>query len=208
MGSNPILSVYKRVSVNGKRFAFQAETVGSIPTTRIIDFYMNKINPFRNKNSINSFSSANVITNIIGYFCKKGNGQILENKVKIRLFNRALLKKKPVNISLCLNTFIINTLPYIKVKPKKKQKRRKAQKKLLVRSIDRTASKRKAYINFSSVFKSIKHTKKPFISRLEIELESIYIHSTKRVQSGIAKYVLMEKRDALHKSAYKYIPRS
>ena len=40
MGSNPILSVLliynhvKRVSVNGKRFAFQAETVGSIPTTR------------------------------------------------------------------------------------------------------------------------------------------------------------------------------
>ena len=161
-----------------------------------------------NKNQPNKFSSANVITNIIGYLCQKGEGQMLENKIKNMLFNRVLFKKKSVKISTCLNMFIINTLPYIKAKAKKKQKRRKAKKGFLVRSIDRTASKRKAYINFSSVFKSVKQTKAPFISKFERELESIYTHSTKRIQSETGKYILIEKRDTLHKSAYKYIPYS
>jgi hypothetical protein len=161
-----------------------------------------------NKNQSNTFSSANVITNIIGYLCQKGESQILENKIKLILFKRVLFKKNSIKMSTCLNMFIINTLPYIKAKFKKKQKRRKAKKGFLVRSIDRTASKRKAYINFSSVFKSIKSTKASFISKFEGELESIYTHSTKRIQSGVGKYILMEKRDMLHKSAYKYIPYS
>lgn len=50
MGSNPILSGDEkckliRVSVNGKRFAFQAETVGSIPTTRMTKNDLNATNP-------------------------------------------------------------------------------------------------------------------------------------------------------------------
>jgi len=48
----PSFSKFKRVSVNGKRFAFQAETVGSIPTTRklniscINDLYFHAENQF------------------------------------------------------------------------------------------------------------------------------------------------------------------
>ena len=165
---------------------------------------MNNQSKFMQK--VNLFSSANTITNILSYFCYNGKTQVLENKFKEILLKRTLAKKKSIKISDCLNIFIETTLPYIKLKSKKSQKRRKTQKVLLVRPINRITSKRKAYMNFSSLFKITKQGNKPFMSRLETEFESIYISTT--AQSSVNSHNLMEKCSIVHKSAYKYIPRS
>ena len=160
----------------------------------------------KNGSKISAFSSANTITNMISYFCHNGKTQVLENKFKGILLNRIVSKKKTINISKCINLFIETTLPYIKLKSKKGQKRRKAQKALLVRPINRITSKRKAYMNFSSLFKMSKHSNKPLILRLETEFESIY--GAKSTQASTTNHSLREKRDSVHKSAYKYLPRS
>jgi len=149
------------------------------------------------KNS--TLHSVTVITNIFGYFCKNGERQILETKVKKRFFNRSLIKKKTINLSHCLTTIIQKTTPYIKLK-QKKNRRRTTKKQFFVRPIDRITSKRKAYISFSSFFKSIKRTKKPFVSQLEIQLESIYTQRKNRNQ----KHILTDKQNLLHKSAFKF----
>jgi hypothetical protein len=164
----------------------------------------------KNGSKISAFSSANTMTNIISYFCHNGKTQVLENKFKGILFNRIVSKKKVINISNCINLFIETSLPYIKLKSKKSQKRRKAQKSLLVRPINRITSKRKAYMNFSSLFKVTKHSSKPLMLRLETEFESIYAYAIKQSQSqsSASSHSLMEKRDSVHKSAYKYMPRS
>ena len=162
----------------------------------------------KTKSRVNTFSSANIMTNMMTYFCHNGKTQVLENKFKGILFNRILTKKKMMNINNCINLFIETSLPYIKLKSKKGQKRRKTQKALLVRPIDRIASKRKAYINFSSLFKVTKHSSKPLILRLETEFESIYTHTTKQSQSSVNNHSLRDRRDDVHKSAYKYMPRS
>jgi len=152
------------------------------------------------------FSSVNIITNIFGYFCQKGKRHILEKKYENINFKRAISKKKTAHISIYLNSFIKSTTPYIKVKPKKSRNRNKINKALLVHPIDRISSKRKAYINFFSFFKGSKNKKKPFIPQLETEFESIYVSTGKYTQSSTNKPILIEKRDALHQSAYKYIP--
>lgn len=188
--------------------------MGSIPTTRKLkmkNYQKNKrfFSTSVSKEKSEEFSSVNIITNITGYFCKKGKREILETKFKEILFKRASSGKKPIKLGTCLNTLIANTLSHIKLKPKKGRNRRnrqKAKKNFLVYPIDRITSKRKAYINFFTTFKGVKQQNKPFISRFEVELESIYAHVNKRVQSGLSKYILTEKRDNLHKSAFKYIP--
>jgi len=161
---------------------------------------------FKKKKRKSNFSSVNVITNIRGYFCQKGSIHILENKVKDRLTNRILFKKNTISLNKCLNTFLATSLPYIKLKPKKKKKRRKIQKKFNVRWLDRIISKRKAYMNFSRIVKSIKKTKNLFISQLESEIEFVYISTVKWAKSKVNKPTLIEKRDNLHKIAHKFIP--
>ena len=162
---------------------------------------MNNQSKFMQK--VNVFSSANTITNILSYFCYNGKTQVLENKFKEILLKRTLAKKKSIKINDCLNIFMETTLPYIKLKSKK---RRKTQKALLVRPINRITSKRKAYMNFSYLFKITKQGNKPFMSRLETEFESIYVSTT--AQSAVNSHNLREKCSILHKSAYKYMPRS
>ena len=152
------------------------------------------------------FSSVNIITNIFGYFCRKGKRHILEKKYENMHFKRAISKKKTAHISIYLNSFIKSTTPYIKVKPKKSRNRNKMNKALLVHPIDQISSKRKAYINFFSFFKGSKNNKKSFIPQLETEFESIYLSISKSIQSSTNKPILIEKRDTLHQSAYKFIP--
>ena len=154
-----------------------------------------------------AFPPVNTLTNMLGYFCQNGNIHILESKCKNMLLKRSATKKSSVSLGPCLNTLIKNTLPYIKVKPKKSRGRRKTKKALLLSPIDRVTSKRKAYRNFSSFFKSNKNVNKPFISRLENEFESFSLSSNKR-QPGVTKHSLTEKRDLVNKSAFKYRPYS
>ena len=133
MGSNPILSVYfckKRVSVNGKRFAFQAETVSSILTTRkyiLMTIHSNQ-------------SSIQTANHILLYFFRYGNKENIE--VSLRKFRIKRAKKihnstisstinKEENIQLrqqlkankLFNTFSHTVIPFLTLKTKNIQKK-------------------------------------------------------------------------------------
>ena len=156
----------------------------------------------------NVITSVNIITNMFGYLCRDGKRHRLEKKIKDRLLYRSITKKNTIDINACVNTFISSSTPYINVKAKKSSGRNRSNVKnkiLFVYPISRLTSIRKIYIGFSSIFKSGKSINKPFISRLETEFESIYQSNIKSNQAS-NKYALMEKRDQLHKSAFKYIP--
>jgi len=157
----------------------------------------------------NVITPVNVITNMFGYLCNDGKRQRLEKKIKDRLFNRSIMKKNTIFIKTCVNKLLSSSTPYIKVKAKKSTGRNRSNvknKKLFVSPINRLTSIRKIYIGFSSIFKSGKSLNKPFITRLETEFESIYQSNIKSNQTT-NKYVLLEKRDQLHKSAFKFIPK-
>ena len=162
------------------------------------------------KSKVPSFpiTARNIVSNLSGYFCRKGNRQLIEKNVQKMLFKRvSSVKKEEVNISSYFTSFIEASLPYVKLKPKKRRGRRKKKVKIMrVNPIDRFTSKRKAFMMFSSLFKGINRQKKNFISRLENELESIYTNSLKRSQTGVTKLPIIDKKDQLHKSAYKYKP--
>lgn len=162
------------------------------------------------KGKVPSFpiTARNIVSNLSGYFCRKGNRQLIEKNVQKRLFKRvSSTKKEEVNLSNYFTSFIEASLPYVKLKPKKRRGRRKKKVKIMrVNPIDRFTSKRKAFIMFSSLFKGINRQKKHFMSRLENELESIYTNSLKRNQTGVTKLPIIDKKDQLHKSAYKYKP--
>ncbi len=156
--------------------------------------------------SQSQFSSVNTRTNMFGYFCRKGNIDIIESKFKRILFKRRL-KKSSIDINGCINHLLVTTCPYVKVKIKKGPGRgssRKKRKALLIYPIERIKSKQKRYLNFSNHIKGLKKKSISFISQLESELESFTLHKQKA--TTLRKHILEQKLNLFHKSAYKYVP--
>ncbi len=179
---------------------------------------------FDNKYTTNSFfkqSTGRIATRRLSFFIRKGNKSGRERIFRDLVFKRidtAPKKKNKYSLPFIFKSFFISATPFIGLKTRR---RRKYIKHKLVPS-DRSRGERKSLNVFSAQLHSHGAVSKPFVARLNAELESVadsYIKgkekqkrnvrqvkkNTVSVQSNVSN-TFREKRDEIHKLAYKSRP--
>jgi hypothetical protein len=174
--------------------------------------FMIKQSSKNNKNAlyIQRFSTAqgsvNTASNRLNYFFRQGQKNSIESKRRTRFIQRAA--KKPVvnaenstKIFSRFKSFFISATPFIGLKTRRRRRGKRVVNKVI--TLTRRRSQRKSFLEFASMVCVSGRSKKPFMTRLESELEGLYSNSRKRnVRSQSGSNPFFEKRALLYETAY------
>ena len=151
--------------------------------------------------------SVSTASNRLNYFFRQGQKNSIESKMRTRFIQRAL--KKPVvkvenstKIFSRFKSFFISATPFIGLKTRRRRRGKRVINKVI--TLTRTRSQRKSFLEFASMVCVGGRSKKPFRTRLENELETLYSNSRKRnLRSQSGSNPLYEKRALLYETAYR-----
>jgi hypothetical protein len=162
------------------------------------------------KKPIRLFSTAqgsvNTASNRLNYFFRRGQKGAIEGKMRSMFIERAV--KKPAatqeitnKFSTRFKSFFISATPFIGLKTRRRRRGKRVVNKVI--TLTRRRSQRKSFLEFASRICVSGRSKKPFRSRLEGELETLYSNSRKRnLASSVGSNPFYEKRAALYETAY------
>ena len=160
-----------------------------------------------NFKSKTNFSAVNTATNRLTYLFRKGQKGTTETKRRERLKQRARKKvtsdsvENVNSISSRFKSFFISTTPFIGLKTRRIRRGKRTRSKVI--ALTRIRCQRKSFMEFSSIFYSSNRSKKPLISRLELELDSMYANRRKRgTPSQGSSSSLYDKQALLYSTAY------
>jgi hypothetical protein len=151
-------------------------------------------------------ASVNTASNRLNYFFRRGQKGAVEGKRRGRFIQRAV--KKPAatqeinnKFATRFKSFFISATPFIGLKTRRRRRGKRVVNKVI--TLTRRRSQRKSFLEFASMICVSGRSKKPFMSRLENELETLYSNSRKRnLVSSVGTNPFYEKRATLYETAY------
>ena len=167
------------------------------------------------------FSASRASSRRLPYFIRWGNKEKREGHFRRLIIKRertnrvssTLIKggseRRQTSISDLFEPFFHSATPFIALKALRSRRKRRGKRiitKLL--PLDRVRSERKPFSALASILRITGRTPKPFNTRLEHELDSLYNAARPgRERSGLVS-TLREKRDITHRAAFYSRPRN
>ncbi len=138
-----------------------------------------------------SLSSIRTATRMLSYFFRRGQKESMEIQLR-HLIHRRALGKSAVSTSNLFKSFFLSATPFVGLKTRRRRRGKRLIAKIAI--LERDRGERSSFVALSNMLQLTGSTSKPFIERLERELEGLIGIETKSN--------LREKRDESHKLAY------
>lgn len=138
-----------------------------------------------------SLSSTRTATRMLSYFFRRGQKESMENLLRQLIYRRAT-GKIAVSTPNLFKSFFLSATPFVGLKTRRRRRGKRLIAKIAI--LERDRGERSSFVALANTLQLSGASSKPFIERLERELESLA--NTER-KSG-----LREKRDESHKLAY------
>ncbi len=164
-------------------------------------------------NSTMSISPIRTATRRLTYFFRRGNKEGMENQLRNLFERRAIADVKEKKSATRLTSsdlfqaFFLSATPFIGLKTR----RRRRGKRLIIKlgPLERNRGERRSFIALSNILQTSGAVSKPFVDRLERELEVLavksgFISNELKNQSGAS--TILDKRNETHKLAYSSMP--
>ncbi len=152
-----------------------------------------------------TFSASRASNRRLTFFYRGGSKEKLESHFRQLVIKRAMKKAtQPVAdipaVYDLFAPFYLTATPFVGLKSRRKRRGKRVIHKLY--PLDRIRSERKPFLALSSIVRTSGRSAKPFNSRLAHELDALYTAS--RSKGTVS--TLREKRDLIHRTAYKARP--
>ncbi len=154
-----------------------------------------------------SISPIRTATRRLTYFFRRGNKAGRENRLR-QLFERRAVAKQAssgtnVTSSDLFQSFFISATPFIGLKTRRRRRGKRVIVKLA--PLERNRGERRSFIALSNTLHISGAASKPFVDRLERELEVLATKSSvgvNKLKTQVGVSAIRDKRNEIHKLAY------
>ena len=154
-----------------------------------------------------SISPIRTATRRLTYFFRRGNKEGRESRLR-QLFQRRAVAKQSVSgtnltSSDLFQSFFISATPFIGLKTRRRRRGKRVIVKLA--PLERDRGERRSFIALSNTLQISGAASKPFVDRLERELEVLAAKATpgaSKLKTQVGVSAIRDKRNEIHKLAY------